>query len=263
MVKIYTTSEYFKYSDITFDFINSIGYSDIVESKINQENNLKVLDKVVKDLKLNFNLVGIFGSGIAAFYPIVTSLMKGLSIDITSEVVVLSTICASTIIYLEEKKIKDFEKQRKLVRDSKTMLEELKLRGVGNGIIKKIIGAFYAIKNIFSIIGKHLGAVVAGFVDMLAYTSLLIPIMNGIYYVIDKYNFTLDNLVDNFTGLSIGIGTIIAKHAIVDIINKIKTKFPISKKKIMDEIETPVIQKFGDKTYGSGKEQTGDMIQEQ
>lgn len=262
MTKIYKTSEYFRYSDITFDFINSIGYTDIIESKNNQEDSSKILDKVVKDLKLNFNLIGIFSTGIGAFYPIVQSLMKGLSIDINLEVTVLATICASTIIYLEEEKIKDFEKRRKLVRDSKTMLEELKLRGVGNGIIKKIIGALYAIKNIFSIIVKHLGAVVGGFVDMLAYTSLLIPVMNAIFIIINKYDLTLDNLIDNFAGLSMGIGTILAKHAIIDIVNKIKTKFPISKKKIIDEIETPVIQKFGDKTYGSDEKQTGDMIQE-
>jgi hypothetical protein len=262
MFKIYKTSEYFKYSDITFDFINSIGYSDIAESKNTRENNLTILKRIISDLKLNFNLVGIFGSGIGAFYPIVQSLMHGLSVDLNSEVVVLATICASTIIYLEEKKITDFEKQRKLVKDSKTMLEELKLRGVGNGIVKKIIRAFYSIKNIFYIIARHLGAVVGGFIDMLSYTSILIPIMNGVYFIVDKYDLTLDNLIDNFTGLSIGIGTIVAKHAIIDIVDKIKTKFPISKSKIIDEIETPIIQKFGDKTYGPD-EQTGDMIKEQ
>lgn len=264
MVKIYKTSEYFKYNDITFDFINSIGYPEITESKNKQdESNEEIMKKISNDLKLNFGLVGIFGAGIGAFYPIVQSLMKGLSVDINSEVIVLATMCACTIIYLEEIKNNSFEKQRKLVSDSKTMLEELKLRGVGNGIIKKIIGAFYAIKNVFSIIGKHLGAVIGGFVDMFSYTSILIPVMNAVYYIIDKYNLTLDTLVDNLAGLSLGIGTIIAKHVIVDIINKIKTKFPLSKKKIIDEIETPIIQKFGDKTYGSDKEQSGDMIQEQ
>lgn len=259
MVKIYKTSEYFKYNDITFDFINSIGYSEITESKNNDE----IIKKISNDLKLNFGLVGVFGAGIGVFYPIVQSLMKGLSVDINNEVIILATICAFTIIYLEEKKNNSFEKQRKLISDSKTMLEELKLRGVGNGIIKKIISALYSIKNVFSIIGKHLGAVIGGFVDMFSYTSVLIPVMNAVYFVIDKYNLTLDTLVDNLAGLSLGIGTIMAKHVIIDIINKIKTKFPLIKKKIIDEIETPIIQKFGDKTYGSDKEHSGDMIQEQ
>ncbi len=38
----------------------------------------------------------------------------------------------------------------------------------------------------------------------------------------------------------------------------------INKKKIIDEIETPIIQKFGDMTYGdSDSEQDGDLIKEQ
>ena len=101
---------------------------------------------------------------------------------------------------------------------------------------------------------------------MFAYTSLLIPIMNAVGYVINKYRFTLDNLDDNFLGLAYGIGTIAAKHAIIDIINRIKSKFPLNKKKIIDEIETPIIQKFGDKTYGGQPDNTDDgyqIIQEQ
>lgn len=265
MAKIYKIEEYSKYQDITSDFISNILIKESNESS-SEEKEDKIAKNIIKDLSLNIRLVGVFGAGIGAFYPIVQSLMARMSIEITDEVVALATICAFTIIILEESKVKDFEKQRKLVKDSKTLLEELKLRGVGNGVIKKLITAFYSIKNIFSIIGKHIGAVIGGFTDMFAYTSLLIPIMNAVSYVINKYQFTLDNIDDNFLGLAFGIGTITAKHAIIDIINKIKSKFPINKKKIMDEIETPVIQKFGDKTYGGqpGNDEDGaQIIQEQ
>jgi hypothetical protein len=59
-----------------------------------------------------------------------------------------------------------------------------------------------------------------------------------------------------------GVGTIIAKRGITEIINKIKDKFPISKKKVIDEIETPIIQKFGD-IKNDSPEQDGDLIKEQ
>ena len=264
MVKIYKIEEYSKYQDITSDFISNILINESSESSKKMED--RISKNIIKDLGLNIRLVGVFGAGIGAFYPIVQSLMARMNITITDEVVALATICAFTIIVLEESKVKDFEKQRKIVKDSKTMLEELKLRGVGNGVIKKLITAFYSIKNIFSIISKHVGAVIGGFTDMFAYTSLLIPIMNAVGYVINKYQFTLDNIDDNFLGLALGIGTITAKDAIIDIINRIKSKFPINKKKIMDEIETPVIQKFGDKTYGgqpNNDEDGAQIIQEQ
>lgn len=263
MSKIYKVEEYSRFEKLTLDFLESIDNDIIIENQKSDDND-KLVKKIIKDLKLNFNLVGIFGSGIGAFYPIVTSLLSDMSIEVTQEVAVLSTICATTIIYLEESKIKYFEKRKKLVKDSKTLLEELKLRGVGNGIIKKLITAFHSIKNIFSIISKHLGAVITGFIDMFSYTSILIPVMNAIYFVIDKYDMNLDNILSNFAGLALGITTIAGKHFIIDIINKIKSKFPIKRKKVIDEIETPIIQKFGDKTYGYEEPNKGksEIIQE-
>ena len=117
-------------------------------------------------------------------------------------------------------------------------------------------------KNIFFIIGKHLGAVVGGFIDMFAYTGMLIPIMNGILYIVGKYDLNIDTLIQNFIGLSMGVGTLIAKHGITEIVNKLKDKFSINKKKVIDEIETPIIQKFGD-IKDANPEQDGELIKEQ
>jgi len=225
----------------------------------------RVAKKVLSDLKLNTSLVLTFGAGIGAFYPVVESLMKNMGIDsfnLPEESIVLLTICALTIIYLEEKKFKSSKEEVQLTKDSKSMLEELKLRGFGNGIVKKLIQGLKSIKNIFSIIGKHLGAVVGGVIDMFAYTSLLIPILNGVMAVIHKYNLNMESLTQNFLGLATGVGTIIAKHGIVEIISRLKSKFTINQKEVLDEIETPVIQKFA--TFGdSEKKQSGDLIKEQ
>jgi hypothetical protein len=94
--------------------------------------------------------------------------------------------------------------------------------------------------------------------DMFAYTAMLIPIMNGILYVIGKYDLNFDNFIKNFIGLSIGVGTIITKHGTM-ILNKLKSNNKIGSskaKQIIDEIDTSVIHKVSD--YNSG----GEMITE-
>ena len=42
------------------------------------------------------------------------------------------------------------------------MLEELKMAGIGNGIVKKLTDGFKSITNIFKTIAKHTGAIVTG-----------------------------------------------------------------------------------------------------
>lgn len=253
--------DFSKFDDMAWDMINSI---DSIIKESDETNYKKVQRKVISDLRLNFRFIGTFGAGIGAFYPVVESLMKNLKVTMTPDVIVLSTICALTIIVLEEKKYKDSKEEEELTNDSKSMLEELKMRGVGNGIIKKLVKSFHSIKNIFQTIGRHTGAVINGLIDMFAYTSLLIPVLNGVYYVINKYDLNIDTLIQNFIGLSIGVGTIIAKHGISLIISKIKDKFPINKKEVVDDIEVSDVKKFGDIISGSDVEdEDTELIKEQ
>lgn len=255
--------EYNLQYEMANDFLNSFDKM-IVESE-SDSSYQKVAKKVISDLKLNVSLVSTFGAGIGALYPVVDGLMKNMnldSFDLTKESVVLLTLASVAITYLEEKKCKSPEEEAQLTKDSKSMLEELKMKGFGNGIVKKLIQSLKSIKNIFSVVGKHIGAVIGGVIDMFAYTSLLIPILNGVMYIIGKYDLNIDTLPQNFLGLTIGVGTIIAKHGIVEIINKLKDKFTINTKDVLDEIETPVIQKFS--TFGDSEtQQSGDLIKEQ
>jgi cobalamin biosynthesis Co2+ chelatase CbiK len=187
--------------------------------------------------------------------------MKISSIDITPDKVVLLTICAFTIVYLEEKKFKDGQEEEILTKDSKSMLEELKMMGIGNGIVKKLVKLFKSITGIFSIIGKHLNAVTKGFIDMFAYTAILIPIMNGILYIIGKYDLNVDTFLENFMALSMGVGTLIAKNGIISIIDKLKDKISTKdKKEIVDEVDTTVIKKVSDFILDP---EHGEMINEQ
>ena len=261
-MKVKRFLQYSMQDSMVFDFINSfdglITESDETEYK-------KIQKKVIMDLRLNSNLSLTFGTGIQALYPVVNKLMTNMkisSIDITPDKVVLLTICAFTIVYLEEKKFRDGTEEDILTKDSKSMLEELKMMGIGNGIVKKVVKIFKSVVGIFSLIGKHLDAVVKGFVDMFAYTAILIPIMNGILYIVGKYELNTDSFLENFAALTMGVGTLIAKNGIISIIDKLKDRINTKdKKKIVDEVDTTIIKKVSDFTLNPIID--GEMINEQ
>jgi hypothetical protein len=262
-MKIQRYTEHTLQNEMAEEFLNS--FDKMIKESDGGKSYQKVFNKVISELKLNVSLVATFGASIGAFYPIVEGLMKNMNLDsfiITPESIVLLTLSSVTIIYLQEKKFKSTEEEEQLTKDSKSMLEELRMKGFGNGIVKKLIKSLDSIKNIFSIISKHLGAVIYSFIDMFAYTALLIPILNGIMAIIHKYDLNIETLPQNFLGLAVGVGTIIAKHGIVEIINRIKNKFPINPKEVLGDIETSDIQRFD--TFGDSKEkQDGDLIKEQ
>lgn len=249
---------------LIFDTLDGfIPVSDGVDQLKDSTPYKRIEKKVLSDLKLDTKLVFTFGAGIGALYPVVKKMMENLSIssvEMTQETTVLLTIACITIVYLEEKRFRTTEEEGKLTKDSKSMLEELRMRGIGDGIVKKVMKSIESIKNVFSVVAKHLGAVVGGIIDMFGYTAMLIPIMNGILWVIGKYDMTVDSVIQNFFSLGVGIASRIAKHGLVEIINKLKGV--ISNKtgnEIIGELETPVIQRFSD----IKDEQEGDLIKEQ
>ena len=260
-MKITKFQQYSLQDSMVSDFINSfdglITESDETEYK-------KIQKRVISDLRLNGNLSLTFGAGIQALYPVVNKLMTNMkisSIEVTPDKVVLLTICAFTIVYLEEKKFKDGKEEDVLTKDSKSMLEELKMMGIGNGIVKKVVKLFKSITGIFNLIGKHLKSVVKGFVDMFAYTAILIPIMNGILYIVGKYDLNVDSFLENFAALTMGVGTLIAKNGIISIIDKLKDKLNTKdKKEIVDEVDANIIKKVSDFTLNP---EDGEMINEQ
>ena len=253
---------------LIFKVIDEIeGLSQDKEDEKELSDEKSTLNKIVSDLKLNFRLVATFGFGIGAFIPIVNQLMNNtnLSVELTKENVVLLTLTALSIIYLEEKNTKNSVETDKLTKDSKSMLEELRMRGIGDGIVKKVINCLKATKSIFSTIGKHIGATIGGFMDMFAYASLLIPIMNGLTNVITKFHLNIDTMPQNFLSLAIGVGTLITKHGITYLLKKLKNKLNISdkvEKEIEREIDTPTITKISNFNDTDSK-QSGDLIKEQ
>lgn len=237
--KVLKWQDYSKSIDLAQDFLENIK-SSLFEAKSQKDENeiIKYLEKVKQDLSLNFAFASTFGTGVGFALPIVKNLIENanLQIESSSENLILLTITCFTITYLEIKKGQLDPLQVDLLRkDSKSLLTELKLRGIGGGIVKKIIHVFDTISQIFNFIFKAFGLVVQGFLDIFAYTAILVPFMNGVKYIVGKYDLTLDNFVGNFTSLGVGVTSLAAKHGI----DYIKSKLKKNLGKDFDNLDTP------------------------
>lgn len=202
-----------------------------------------ILKKIIHDLRLNGQLALKFGTGLTAMYPLVSKLVENMSlnIELKTETVVLMTVACITITYLEE--TKDMKEKAELERDSRSMLEELKLRGVGNGIIKKLVACIKSIENIFKIIYKQRRTIINGVFDMFAYSAIAIPLVNAILFMIDKYHMDANSLPSNFLSLGLGVTTIAAKHGMNYILSKLGRS--VDKEVVMNDIENsnPILKK--------------------
>lgn len=236
-------------------------FSDIITESSKIPTNIeKILKSLSKDLKFNYGLVLTFGVGVRAMFPIIENLIKNsnINIELTTENVVLITLATISITYLEESGNKTgiekipcskckskgcgdctngFTISKVSKSDTNTILEELKLRGVGNGIIKKLVECFKSIGNIAKILFRNSKYIINGLMNMLAYTAILLPTMNAISFLIGKYDLTIDTLIGNFLSLGVGITTFIAKNGINYLINKFKDRFelPIDKKEVLGD----------------------------
>lgn len=216
-----------------------------------------ILKKLSKDLKFNYGLVFTFGVGVRAMYPIVEGLITNgsLKVEPTMENIVLVSMAALTITYLEEsknsagdtevpcdckEKTKDCQKcsgtgmTKSIVtkQDARTILEELKLRGIGNGIVRKMVECFKFLGGVLKALFKNTPYIVNGLIDMLAYTSLLIPSMNAISLVIGKYDLTIDTLIGNAAAIALGVTTFLAKYGFDFLVKKFKNKFGFDTKNL-------------------------------
>ena len=245
----------YKQYQMAEDLANFIANPIIKESDDKDPQVDSILKKLSNDLRFNYGLVFTFGVGVRAMYPIVEGLIKNgvLKVEPTMENIVLVSIAALTITYLEESKNKvgdpevpcDCKNKSKdckncggtgmiksvvTKQDARTILEELKLRGIGNGIIKKMAECFKFLGNILKDLFKNTPYIVNGLIDMLGYTSILIPAMNGISAIIGKYDITMDTLIGNTSAIVLGISIFLSKYGFDWLVNKFKNKFGFNTK---------------------------------
>lgn len=229
MGNILKFEEYTKNETIALDFIRHMNSDLIIESKGNKyelKEIKSVLKKIGKDLDINIGFMFKFGTGIVLMSPIVESLIKNmkLNIECTTENIILLTVTCLAIVFLDGKLPTD-ESSEEIKKDTRSLLEELKLKGISNVIVKKMLSCFDAIYKIFKKIWDKKLKVVNSLLDLFTYTTLFLPTINAISYFINKHSLDIDNMSGNFLSLGVGLATITAKNALNEIIHKIKNRF--------------------------------------
>jgi hypothetical protein len=247
------------------DFFNFFENQTINESDESKDSMITtILKGLSKDLKFNYALVFTFGAGIKAMLPIVQNLIENenIKVELTTENLVLITLASLAITYLEEsgnksgdgqvpcdcvKKLPDCEIcggsgmiQSVVTKgDARTILEELKLRGIGNGIVQKIVGCFKSIGKFLKVLFKNSSYIINGLMDMLGYAAILVPTMNAISAIVGEYSLDFKTLPGNLLSLGFGVTTFVAKNAFISILNKLKGKLKIDTK----HLEVPTAAK--------------------
>jgi len=277
MARILKFSDYNKSEDLATEIIENMCNPQINESSVEDSVIKKIIKGLSRDLKFNYGLVFTFGTGIRFMYPIVENLIRNgsIKIEMTPENIVLLCITALSITYLEEtqnkagdhrivckdcdgngfqnnedENVEDEEcitckgtgyiESQVTKKDAQTMLEELKMRGIGNGIVKKFVAGFKAIGNFFKILLKGTPYIITGLIDMFGYTALLIPAMNAISAFVGKYDVTVDNLSSNLLSIGVGVGSLVAKQGVDWLVNKLKKSLHMKGLKAPLTTPTPV-----------------------
>ena len=237
--------------------------------------------KIKDDLGLNSRLIPTFGFGIGGFYPIVESIMRLEGFEISKRSVILLTLAAISIIIIGDGKRKDRKGEDEIERDKVVddinvkVLQELNQTVSPNSstgespILKKvvlIIKSFYdsfwkkifkgdlkktltgfksKLKSTWDSVKSGFNQAAGGLIDMLAYTTMLIPVMNVLDNAINNFPDlfkTAQILPENLLAFAAGIGVVVSKHGIAKIVSKFGDIE--DEQEIMDEIETPIIQKI-------------------
>jgi len=237
--------------------------------------------KIKDDLGLNSRLIPTFGFGIGGFYPIVESIMRLEGFEVSKRSVVLLTLAAISIIIIGDGKKKEKKSKSDVERDmvvddiNVKVLQELNQTVSPNsstgqspilkkvvsiiksfhdsfwtkifkGDLKKTLNGFRSrLKLTWESVKSAFNQAAGGLIDMLAYTAMLIPVMNVLDNAINNFPDlfkTAQILPENLVAFAAGVGVVISKHGIAKLISRFGDTE--DEREIMDEIETPIIQKI-------------------
>lgn len=178
------------------------------------------MTRIVDKLGYEYSFVFIFGPTIKAVYPIVLSLVNNMKLpeEISKETIVYLTISLVGILLNRPKK------------EYQDILTKVKEGGLYD-TLPKLIKSMKGIKTIFSYISKKLGKFVGNFVEMFAYTSLLVPFAITFEDIVNKENVNINEILKSFSEngfnkvivTSLGIGIFSAKEFVADMVNGLKS----------------------------------------
>jgi hypothetical protein len=196
--------------------IENLMLIDFMENLNNQ-----LAETTIKNLNLTLDVPNLEISG-NILHKSVDNLLINSGISVDDDISYLATICSLTIMYIDE--IKDKDKQNILIKESKSLLEELYMGGVSQNSIKGIIESIKSIINLVKLI--------KGNFNVWDIDNKDIIIINSIVVIIDKYGLNLDTMSKNFIGIEVGVKSTHTKNAIWDIINSISPDIKVNSKKL-------------------------------
>lgn len=230
MTKIFKYSEYTDWELKAQEFLYHIENQVISEADhIDNDINTTIKD-IFGRLGFNLELTLTFGTGVKLMYPIVDNLIKNMKLEIqpSYEDVVLLCITVMSIMFLDHKKNPPISSD-----DIKNKLNpEIQMKfGNPRSIVNKFVNCFKQIYSFINRFPKLFGVAMNNILDMFAYTTILLPVMNAISLFCLKYELTPDNLMGNLLSLGIGVMTISTKR----LYNFVKDKVKKDKSSIDDE----------------------------
>lgn len=179
--------------------MNLIRYRDIDEAKlfikyissIREKNNFIILyNEFIDNLSISKGIYETYNNYIGSLYHVIKSLLKNSSLtDYKEKEITLLTLSVFLILLKEEQTIIDSEKISKdeLETEIKSILEELKLIGIGNGIVKS---CSEILKVIFDLVKKVKGFKIEDIINS--------DINNYLKNFIEKQSINLENFNSNF-----------------------------------------------------------------
>lgn len=193
------------YEDIANYGEDEVDAKVLMESIMLEDSGKKIITKIVEEFKLATKFIFTFGTGVTALYNPVDKLLVGSGFHMTEEQIYLLIITALTFLLNET--------------NLEPLKQKLKEEGI-LGMLDDVIKFITDIHGLVSKITKRVLGVSYSLADLLAYTSLLVPVMTLVTDLITQQGLTSKN----FHLLLKGAGMAAAVYGIKHVIKKIQGK---------------------------------------
>lgn len=181
-------------------FLNNLNESE------EKPDDKSILGDIKQDLGIASKFITTFGTGIGAFMGPVTRLLEGSGVHLDKMDVSLLIITAISFMLNDT----DFDKLKEKLRERGTLKH-----------LKSVTDFINGTKNVINSVLKNVSNASYGLADILAFTFLLVPVMNVIGELINQYGVNIGSVGQLFTGLAAGAATYGVKSIIKRLRNKL------------------------------------------
>ncbi len=189
--------------------INIVNQSGLILEQMEEKDS--AVKKTLMDLGGIIDGTFTFGTGITAMLPAVKQLMSGVSPELTEQDVILLYITAMWILLNRHK-----EKVDKLV-------DVIKNRGLISGL-STVLDFLKSVEDIAIKIGNSLGYTASSLADVVAFTFIAFPILDGILFLMNQGLINPGSPTGYLKSVLIGVGIVGFKNIFNHIIKKLGGK---------------------------------------